>query len=109
MSEHVIFTVEAEGLAYQALVDKSEGYPTAGVHWGKGRHVDLGKTPGPGWTIHHDELRKHPEKAQWAHAAVAPTAGKLTPEETAELEAKEAAAVELDATWKPEEPTDVSK
>jgi hypothetical protein len=40
------------------------GYPEPGVHFGPGPHVELGETPGPGWTINYAPIEPHPVNPQ---------------------------------------------
>ena len=98
---------KADVLAYQALVDKANGYPSSEhIHVGGGRHVEVDpNVPGPGWTLHHDELREHPKtKGLFAHVAVdVPEAGALSAAEHAELDEANATATELGEDWKPAE------
>ena len=94
---HVVFTVEAEADAYEALCNKSRGYPSKGRHVGGGVHVAISDTPGVGWTLTHGK-RKHPTRGEWAVEAVEP-AGKLSAAEETELAAKYAARQALNASW----------
>lgn len=98
-------------LAYQALVDKSCGYPSsAHVHVGAGRHVEVDPhVPGPGWTLHHADVREHHKtKGLFAHVAVdVSAAAPLTLEERAQLLAANDEAVELENDWQPTEASQI--
>lgn len=102
---HVTFTKLPEAETYQSTADKALGYPTSDHHHvGGGRHVVVDpKVPGPGWTMHLDEPRKHPSKEEWCHVAVAvPTAAAITDKELSVAEVatlSDAEAKELTADW----------
>lgn len=65
MSYYVGTKKECEDLR-QAESD-ARGLPVRGKNVGGGRHVELGDTPGPGWTIHINDLIKHPTKDEYAY------------------------------------------
>jgi hypothetical protein len=102
---HVVFTTEAGAAAYQARVDKLLGYPSLdATHVGGGRHVELDpSTPGPGWTVHHGEVRAHPKDKRWAHPAVDPDVvpgkGTASAADIASLKADLAKAEKLGKDW----------
>ncbi len=102
---HATFPTEAQARAYQSAADKAHGYPSsAHVHIGGGRHVKVDPDkPGPGWTMHLDEPRKHPSKEEWCHVAVAvPTAEAISDKELGAAEVAtltEAEPKELDESW----------
>jgi len=80
--------------------------PIKGHHVGGGRHVELGDTPGPGWTIYRYGVRRHPTKSLWAYpidtaliAARTAKAATMTVAEEGELDDAIAGATALDATW----------
>lgn len=105
MMKRAIFPTEAAAKAYRARVNKAMGYPLRDVvRIGGGRHTQVHPTtPGPGWTIHHSELRKHPTKDEWAHLAIDPVTvvhpEALDAADSAALDAAWASATDLDASW----------
>lgn len=50
-------------------VDTALGYPVRdGRHVGGGRHFEIHRSiPGPGWTIRHARVRKHPSRELYAY------------------------------------------
>lgn len=90
--------------ACEALRDvdaKAHGLPRKGVHVGGGRHVAMTDDPrSPGWTLHVAEPREHPRtKGTWAYPVEDIPEEKLDAEERAMVQARKAAAGELDGTW----------
>jgi len=82
------------------------GLPVKGRHVGGGRHVELGDTPGPGWTIYRHGVRRHPVKALWAYpidgelvTARTEKAATMTVAEEGELDDAITRAKPLDSTW----------
>ena len=104
MRKHITGT-KADVLAYQALVDKANGYPVDDhIHVGGGRHVEVDpNVPGPGWTMHHDELREHPAtKGLFCHLAVdVPETTTLSKAEVAEMGTANGKAKALGKAWAP--------
>lgn len=103
MRKYIVFNSTVDAEAYQSTVDKLMGWPAPGVHIGGGRHVDMTTPERLGWTIHEDEVRKHPSKAQWRHLSVDPDErgdkAKLSEGELAQLRAQKPLEQELGEDW----------
>jgi hypothetical protein len=93
--------------AYEALCRKALELPSRGVHVGGGRHVTIPLAPpGPGWTTAWADVRKHPDRDEYAVLVLPnPSTDKLSAGEVQSLADAEAVAVELDASWKPKDAT----
>lgn len=92
---------KAECEALRDLDDKARGLPAKGAHVGGGRHVEMTDDPSsPGWTLHVAEAREHPtDKGVYAYPVEDIPEDGLDAEERTTVQARKAAARELDATW----------
>jgi hypothetical protein len=95
---------EGAGTVAQALLDRLVKLPAEGIDVGGGRHVTHSPAPpGPGWTSHFADVRKHPDRNEWAVPVLDPATfanlSHLSGVEITLLTNRFAASVELDASW----------
>lgn len=114
MMAHHVDNAQVNAAAVQTAQDKLLGYPRAGTHVGRGRHVTMpgswdgqGEAP-PGWTATQAIVEQHPVRAEWAVELHADLSGeltrsgaRLTAAERGRLNAAIATAQELPADWRP--------
>lgn len=101
---YIIFDTRAEAVGYEATCRKGLGLPRKGEHWGGGRHVPMTDDPqSPGWTRAWSDVRVHPDRGEYAVAALDPAAvddRRLSLAEQTALVDAYAARRTLGATWK---------
>lgn len=96
---HIVFNTKTEALRFQAWIDTRLGYPKAGTLVGGG-------TFAPGQpTLHHRELRQHPDGLRWAHHAPAGVVALLGEIRAAHPTWNIQDPVTLDGTWAPLSPS----
>lgn len=109
MRKHVTFASKRSAEDYAALQDKLHGYPK--------RNVRVDGRPGTSFTVRYADVRKHPERDEWAVDATETPSGRtkeeqrpardkrLTAQERSALDTELAKRKQLDDSWEPAETT----